>query len=427
MKVSKDQWQNRSEFSKNTLKLISGTVIAQALSILVSPLLSRLYTPTEFGLFTLVTSIFSMLALISGGRYEVAILLPKKKTDSVNLLALSFASNFFFLILFYFVLAVLDIFWGLNKLGIWYYLLPIFVFLVGMSQSLTSWFNRRKKYREMVYFRVSQSFFNNGLAVLNGFAKWAMNGLLTAFLLSGIISFFVLIFQLKEDRKLILKCVSKKRMKEMAKKYDRFPKFNSFQSLLDAYQINGLIYLISILFGQYFVGIFAIAIRIMFVPMNLIGSSISQVFYQEASDLEKEGKPLVPLMRKTALQSAVLISPVLIIILLFGPQLFGFVFGDVWADSGRMAQYLCPWICLDFIRAPLSQVPLIINRQKEMLTFTIVSNVLILIVFIGGGMLFKDLSMILILVSAVQVVYMTSLLYWIFKVAASHDNKQSLA
>lgn len=424
MDTIKGQWKKRSEFQKNILKLISGTVIAQALSILVSPLLSRLYTPMEFGVFTLVTSIFSMLALISGGRYEVAILLPKKKADAINLLALSLGLNLIFMLLFYIVLVFLDVFMHLNKLGIWYWFLPLFVYVVGISQSLTAWFNRRKKYREMVYFRVSQSLFNNGLALVNGWSKWIVNGLLSAFLLSGIISVVVLIVQLKEDRKWIRRLVSKKRMKEVAIQYKRFPLFNSFQSVLDAFQINGLVYLISILFGQYFVGIFYLAIRIMFVPMNLIGSSISQVFYQEASDLEKDNKPLLPLMRKTALQSFVLISPVFVLILLFGPLLFGFVFGETWTDSGRYAQYLCPWICLDFIRAPLSQIPLIINKQKEMLTFTLVSNVLILVAFIFGSMYFEDLKWILILVSIVQVVYMSSLLGWIFRISARHDKQK---
>ncbi len=421
MKVNKDLLKNRSEFSKNTLKLISGTVIAQALSILVSPLLTRLYTPVEFGLFTLVTSIFSILALISGGRFEIAILLPKKKTDAINLLALSVLVNLFFLGVFYVVLFLLDTTLGLNKMGFWYYLLPIFVFIVGISQTLTAWFNRRKQYRAMVNFRVSQSFFNNGLAVANGFLKTTLNGLLLAYLISGIISFGVLIAQLKEDRQLLKKFVSVNRMRLMARKYVRFPLYNTFQSVLDASQINGLIYLISILFGQFFVGIFAMAIRIMFVPMNLIGGSISQVFYQEASELEMKNQALVPLMKKTAMRSALLISPVLVIIVFFGPQLFGFVFGDVWADSGRFAQYLCPWICLDFVRAPLSQVPLIIDKQKEMLSFTIVSNLLILTLFVLGGMYLHDLKLILLLVSAVQVVYMLILLSWIFKKAKIHD------
>ena len=151
--------KNRSEFEKNVVKLISGTAVAQIISVLISPILTRLYTPEEFGIFTIIVSIYAMLALITGGRYEVAILLPKKKSDASNLMILALTINLAFSVLTLLVILLLDYFWITNKLGIWFFLIPFLVFLVGLVQILNAWFNRRKMYNEIAINKISSSFF----------------------------------------------------------------------------------------------------------------------------------------------------------------------------------------------------------------------------------------------------------------------------
>jgi O-antigen/teichoic acid export membrane protein len=117
----------KSDFTKNILKLVSGTFIAQLLTILLAPILTRLYAPEVFGLFTLISSIFGVIALISGGRYEVAILLPKKDEDAANLLILSLGVNTIFMLLFYLILICLLPIISVSKDIFWIFTLPILV------------------------------------------------------------------------------------------------------------------------------------------------------------------------------------------------------------------------------------------------------------------------------------------------------------
>ena len=414
-------WNNRSELTKNILKLITGTAIAQVISILISPILTRLYSTEEFGEFTIVSSIFGVLALIAGGRYELAIMLPKRKTEAANVFVLSLLVNFCFLFLLYLVLFLIDFFVFNQTIGIWYYVIPVFVFLMGIIQSVNAWFNRRKMYKEIAVNRILSSATTNGFSLLNGLIKINLNGLLFASLIAGFSNLLVISHQIKKDINYIKRSVSIVRIKEFAKKYNRFPLINSVQSLLDASQINGLIYLISVLFGKQSVGVFSLAIRILFAPMNFIGGSISQVFYQEASSLHHSSKELVPLMKKTLYQTSFLMLFVLVVIMLFGPLLFGLVFGKEWANAGIYSQLLCPWICLDFIRAPLSQIPLILHKQKEVLYFSVVSNLLLLLCFLIAGFYFKDLIIILTVISIAQVIYLSILILWFFKVASKYD------
>ena len=273
----------------------------------------------------------------------------------------------------------------------------------------------------MVKFRVSQSVMNNGFSILFGVLKVVGNGMLSGFFLSAALSIGVLMIQLKQDFRLIMRSISLPQMKLLAKKYYRFPVFNSFQSLLDAFQINGLIYFVSTVFHVYFVGVLSLALRVLFAPMNFVGSAISQVFYQEATALTHQNKSIYPLLKSTMKKSALLMIPVLVVLLAAGPQFFAFVFGAKWYLSGVYAQYLAPWICLDFIRAPLSQIPLIFHKQHQMLIFTVISNSFLVLVLTLGYFLQFDLKVILLFVSLGQVLYVAILLLWIIRITKAQS------
>jgi O-antigen/teichoic acid export membrane protein len=416
-----EKFKNRSDFTRNIVKLISGTALAQIISILISPILTRIYSPEEFGAFTILVSIYGMLALITGGRYEVAILLPKRKGEAANLLVLSLFFNLVFSVFVFFVLFALDYFWIDNKLGIWYYLIPVFVFLVGFVQILNTWFNRRKMYNEIAVNKISSSLFTNGFSLFFGFLKTNFNGLIGGALVALFVNFIVVLYQIKKDFRYVVRTSSLKQLKKLATEYKRFPLVNSFQSVLDATQINGLIYIISGLFGQLIVGVFSLSLRILLAPMNFIGGAISQVFYQEASDNFNQDKPLKPLVNRTLKQTGLLISVVLIVLLFFGPQLFAFVFGERWREAGVYAQILSPWVCLDFIRAPLSQIPLILKQQNKMLILTLLSNVIILFIAILVGFYFQNMKTMLLVLTFCQVVYLMLLILWFYKSTVKYD------
>ena len=421
--VAKLNLKNRSEFIKNILKLITGTAIAQLLTIAFSPIVQRLFTQEEWGFFALVSSIYGVVALVACGRYEVALLVPKRTVEAINLLGLSLLVNLGFAFLFYLVLFLISLAGYGERLGVWYYLLPVFVLIVGFSQSLVAWNNRRKRYREIATFRVSQSLFNNVFTIATSLAKVPFNGVLAAYFGSGIISLLVAIYQIKADFRLILNGISWKRMVFVGKKYVRFPLINTFQALLDALQLNGLIYIISFLFGDYYVGVFSLAIRILFLPMGFIGGAIAQVFYQEANSLVHQKKPLFPHVKRTIKMSCLVISPVFVVLVVGGPLLFSFVYGKEWVGSGVYARYLAAWVCIDFVRASLSQIPLIFNRHHVLLIFSIASNSLILLVFIVGYFMELNLGMILIIISALQVLLIFVLINWIIRIAKSYDTK----
>ena len=79
----------KSKFSKNVITLITGTALAQAVPIAITPILTRLYTPEDFGVFAVYMALSSILVVLVTGRYELAIVVPQKDEDAINIVALS--------------------------------------------------------------------------------------------------------------------------------------------------------------------------------------------------------------------------------------------------------------------------------------------------------------------------------------------------
>ncbi|GJQ23509.1 MAG: hypothetical protein HBSAPP01_12990 [Candidatus Brocadia sapporoensis] len=157
----KSNYLRKGSFAVNVLTLMTGTTIAQAIPIAISPILTRIYRPEDFGIFALYMSIASMLSVIATGRYELAIMLPEKDEDAVNIVALSliiacFVSFLALVIVWVFnesITKLLD-----NKeISKWLYFIPLSVFLTGAYNAFNYWSNRKKQYKRLAISRISQS------------------------------------------------------------------------------------------------------------------------------------------------------------------------------------------------------------------------------------------------------------------------------
>ncbi|TSA51928.1 MAG: hypothetical protein D4R43_00025 [Sphingobacteriales bacterium] len=68
----------KTEFSKNVANIVGGTLVSQLITIAISPVLSRLFSPAEFGLYSIFINIAATTAVVSTFRYEYAVMLPQK-------------------------------------------------------------------------------------------------------------------------------------------------------------------------------------------------------------------------------------------------------------------------------------------------------------------------------------------------------------
>ncbi len=412
----------QSEYIRNISTLTSGTVIAQAIPLLVSPILSRLYTPDEFGIFAFYMSIVSAFAIIATLRYELAIIIPKSDEDALNVFGLSVLillgislTAFLGVIIFnFFVSPAIDI---QPLLITWLYLLPVMILLLGMGNVFQNWFNRSKRYRILAIGKIVNSIGNNGIILLLGFIGTGAWGLLAGNI-AGLILFnllFLFFFLRKID--LPKGLISLAKMKELASEHRDLPTANTPQALLDGMQFNGIIYLLKILFNSTVIGWYSFAMRVLQAPMWLIGTSLAQVFYKDASAYYHDSQSVTIPVRRTLKFASVTGFPAVIALVFFGPALFGFVFGENWREAGVYAQILSPWIYMDFVRYSIAQAPLIVKKVKTMFIFSLIGNSIVVVSIFTGGLFLKDIKMTFLILSGLMVIYDLFIIGWIIQIA----------
>jgi len=411
----------KSEFNKNVFTLIFGTSFAQLITFLLYPLISRLYTPSDFGVFGLYLSITGMVALIATGRYELSIILPSSNKQAFNLFGLSFIINTVVTLLS--LLAVLCIFFFKIKFEGEYHLFnyvlyfaPLIIFLSSASNIFQNWFIRNKKFKLLSISKVLTSLSNNGFVVALGFISAGIWGLLTGLLVSLIIVllYFTIKFlpQIKEEALLL----NKEGTKFLAKKYIDFPRANCWHALSDMFQSQGIIYFLAAFFTSNTVGLYAFSMRILQAPMMLIVSSFSQVFYQRASEMHNKNEDLLSLLKSTIMKMSFIAAPIMFILMVFGPDLFAFIFSEKWRQAGVYARILAPWICIDFIRYSIGQMPIVLGKIRQVLYWSICGNVIICLSLFVGGYFLADITHSFVLLSISMTIYLVLLILWIFKI-----------
>ena len=154
------RFKPKSEFSRNVLTLMTGTTIAQAIPIAISPILTRIYTPEDFGVLALYISLVSIFSVIATLRYELAIMQPRQNDDAAALVVLSVVItsgiSLFLLVGILVFNEKIQALFGNDEIGAWLFLCPVSVFLTGLYQALNYWNTRKKQYKKIASSKISQ-------------------------------------------------------------------------------------------------------------------------------------------------------------------------------------------------------------------------------------------------------------------------------
>lgn len=377
-----------SRFITNVLKLVSGSVIAQALGILLVPIISRLYSPGDFGVFQVFVAIAGILAVLSCLSYQLAIMLPKEDEDSANIVALCFIlvcatsviSGGVFILLSGWVGEVLNT----PEISHYRIFLPVIVFLNGLFLVINYWLSRRVRFGALATAQVANSVSGKAVQIGAGIVAASPLGLILGQIAGYGAALLVMFRGIREDLSLF-RAVTPGRIKELAKRYKRFPLFTSWSTVANTISTQVAPLMLAAFFSPAVVGFYGMAHMVVNMPMSLIGSATGQVFFQKASD-EKNRTGSVKTVVREVHQRLVSIGifPILVLMII-GGELFALVLGAEWATAGEYARILAPWLLLVFIASPLSTIFSVLERQTVDFAF----NLLILfsrvaVLYVGG-------------------------------------------
>lgn len=421
----------KSEFGKNVLTLFSGSTISQILPFLVAPILTRMYSPEQFGEFGIFMSVVGIFSIISTFQYESAIMLPKEDEDAFNILALTtfialFVSFISWIITKKFgnnIATLLDT----NSIKEWTFIIGVFVFLTGLFNSLNIWASRKKQYKRLAVRQIAQSTVGASTKVLLGWLKYLNSGLILGTVAGQLTSTGVLTAMTIKDSKHLFKTITIKRIKKNAIIYQDFPKYTMWQGFLDMINSSGVVFVLSSYYGITIVGFYTFTLSMLRKPLKLIGNSISQVFYQKASNLYNQNKDIWGITKKLIIRLFIVSLFLFIPIIIFGPYIFKIVFGEKWIVSGRYSQLIVPWMFSRFICSPLSNIANILGKQKILLVFVSIYNFM----FPGFFLIFVNLNFSfeksLFILSLFALLYYIIILLWIRQISKSiiYENKET--
>lgn len=409
-----------ASFAIDVAKLATGTTFAQILTILASPILTRFYGPEAFGFFALFTSITGIIGVIVCLRYNFAIMIPKNDGEAVNLLALSLLivvviSGLTFLAL-YFGADALLLLLKTPDLAAYLVLVPPFVFVSGIFLALNSWNTRTKHFGRLSIARVTSSACTTGAQLGAGFAGLTTGGsLIGASLLGSVVSTGVLGGQIwRDDRHTFIENLSLSKMLDGLRQYKKFPLYDSGSALMNTISWQLPAFLLAAFFSPAIVGFYALGWRLLQLPMSLIGTAISQVFFQRAAEVEHGGGNLAP-FAEGVFQTLLNIGlfPMLILTVV-GEEVFQVIFGQIWAEAGVYAQILSVWAIIWFISSPLTTIYLVKGKQE----FGLKMNISIFLTRLGSliaGGLFGSPIVALLLFSASGIVIYGYLCFTLLK------------
>ncbi|WP_425860668.1 lipopolysaccharide biosynthesis protein [Arthrobacter sp. TWP1-1] len=407
------RWR-RSEFLRHILTLLSGTAAAQLLMLALTPVLSRLYSPEAYGLFSLYASLVATVTVVAALRYDMAIMLPKHDADAKVLkrgvtrliVVVSIVATLVCGIASPLIAEAM----GKPELAPWLWLVGLSIFTLAEISALTYWLNRRSDYKAIGINRVLQS---GGTALAQlalALGKFGgVGGLIGGTLVGQGAALLTLRHKGRDVRSGLDE--SKESIGSLFSRYRKMPLLNGPNALVDALRTNGINLIIGIVYSGSMLGQFYMAWKLLEVPLGLINGALAQVFFQRLAVMERGS--MFAFAKSSVFRSAILGVVPFALIYLLSPWAFPVVLGEQWTDAGLIARALVPWLFMSLITSPISTIFVVTETQHLMLAHALVYTAvpLSLLYFLKGDIV-TNLTIVSLAMAAILVVF-TAMALWV--------------
>lgn len=414
----------QSELVRNSARLLSANIVAQAIGLLVYPILTRLYSPADFGLLNLFMSIGGILVLIATAEYQNAIVLPKEESRARAIVQLCTCLLLCFTLLLIatvpFSRPIASLF-NAPDLARWWWLMPVYVLSLGGWQIFRYYLLRHKEFRNLSLYQYIQSILNAGGKWGFGLTGWFSGGMLFSSVFAPL---FALVGSIGVAWKRLFCQQRMAKIEECeieAKNYRNFPLYSLPRTLVNYLSGNLPNLMLVSVFGLTELGFFGMALTLAFQPINMIAQSIYQVLFQRTAQLVNEHKKIGKVLYGYVAQAAIVIIPAFVGLYFILPWLTSILLGDEWRVSGEYIRLMLPWVLMISITSPIGFVSDIFHKQK--VAFGIEVLYLILrMAALTAGVLLEDFRMAIILYSLVGTVVIAGQLIWYGYIINHHDN-----
>jgi O-antigen/teichoic acid export membrane protein len=388
----------KTDFTKGVAVLAGGTVAGQIIYLITMPIITRLYTPEDFGILSVYLSVLMVLATAPSLRYELAIPLTKIDSIAQYIVLLGFSIIFILFIIiitfliiftFFFEKELID-FFQIDKTLMFYllWLLPLGFIAVGLYGLLSYWTIRKKEYRLIAKTKFSQSVSAVITNITLGYLQYGALGLIGGSIvgqIAGTLSLF-LCFKQGISKQKTLCCKKIKGFFAVLIRYRKFPLISVPAGILNNIGNFAPPLLLAKIYGLEIAGYFLLANKVLGAPLQLVGSSVGEVYYAEASKIlrtkQSDIKELFISVAKKLFFFSLMLS---LILILTGKLFFILIFGENWEIAGDYLSILVLMFFARFITAPLAVTFSILEKQH----LSLLIQIIIMVCSIGSLLLAK--------------------------------------
>lgn len=383
------------KFYKNTLILTVGIIVAQLIPIIAYPILSRLYTPSDFGVLATLTSITSVITIIATLKYENSLLIVRSKRLAAEFTLAIIAISAVILgltaiVLLGFSNVVVRILNAPEIRG-WLWVCPISAFCLVLFNCYNEWCVRNDYFKLLSINKII-----NGGAIPLGkisfaFGKLNSVGLILGDLVGHILTGLSCVLRLSKSDRVLFSHPSKLHMKYLLKRYSDCPKYVLPAQLLNKVGFELPVFFTMAYFSAEELGYYSMAQMVLALPAVVISRSVRDTFRKRANDIYLEKGNCTSFYTKVLSVMSIVSLLGFSLLYVIAPNLFSIVLGDKWYDAGVYCRILCPMISINFVSEVGSCMYIVAENMRLLLVWQILYFILTLAAMLIGAHVFKSI------------------------------------
>jgi O-antigen/teichoic acid export membrane protein len=333
------------------------------------------------GLLGTFTAIVAAAVPLAALAYPIAIVLPRNDSEALGVARLAAILSFAVALLVSVALVVggdwLIATLGAEAVGSYLFLIPVAMLFAAWMQIAQQWLIRKKEFGVVARSAVTHSLLLNSAKVGIGWLH-PVAGVLIVLAAIGNFLHAALLFIGARRRYSQPSCDdggnSRPALEKLANRYRDFPLYRAPQNFINAISQSLPVLLLAAFFGPAAAGFYTLAKMVMGAPSTLLGKAVTDVFYPRITEAAHNGENLAHhIIRATGILFAVGIVP-FGLVMVFGPWLFGLVFGGDWVVAGEYARWLSLFFLFNFINKPSVAAVPVLGIQPGLLLYELFST-----------------------------------------------------
>lgn len=421
----------KKKFVRDVSIIASGTIMAQLITLIFMPIITRLYGPEAYGLMGTFMSILAIVIPIAALTYPVGIVLPKRSSEAIDISRISIRISvilsvftFVFLLFFYKYLAKLL---SIESIAGYLFLIPIVLVSASINQILRQWLIRENQFVIISKISIIESIIIYGGMVLLGLFLPVPTVLIIFVSIKNIVSaiYIIIILIKRKDRFFTLIKKRNNSLKTVIFKYREFPLYRAPQELINSISQSLPILILVSFFGPPAAGYYSIARSSLSIPSQFIGSAVGDVFYPRISKAANNNENLTKLIQQATISLFIIGLVPFGTVMILGPWIFSLVFGKGWHVAGEYARWISVWLLFMFINSPSIKALPVLSAQRYHLLHTVISLITRLVALYIGAHIFQSDIVAIALVSVSSAILNIILILNTLRISRKFDTKKN--